>query len=489
MSQVILMNPSNGMLMDRIDIWPPWALIYISTDLHKDYSIKIIDQRFDRNVNQILDNELNDDTLCVGVTALTGLQLKFANEFFYEVKKRMPSVKTVIGGIHVTSTPDDSINEPLVDFVVMGDGVNVFNNLVRAIDERSGYDNVKGICYKDNLGIPKVNPTDNFDDLNELGELPLHLVDMERYISLENGRRKLIIFSSRGCPFGCSYCHNSNEYNKNRWRSASAERTIEFIELLIKKYAIGFFAFQDDNFWAKKRRVVEFVSLIEKKDMDIEWGVYGATIVSLKYVTKEIAQKLKKSGLRKILCGIETLSPKIQNIVRKRIDKEDVYSVDKVMSSVGIKMIYSFMSGFPTENNEDIKMNINAMFKIKRQSPRNDIGNIKPVIYYPGTGLYNWAIHNGFVPPKTFDEWSKYSWNNYNALNYPWISKRRKKFLQYLYFATLVLNPEYEYINSLTWKYVCRLLSPFMRLRVKSLYFGYSPILYLLYLLKKLNLT
>jgi FkbM family methyltransferase len=83
----------------------------------------------------------------------------------------------------------------------------------------------------------------------------------------------------------------------------------------------------------------------------------------------------------------------------------------------------------------------------------------------------------------------EYSWNNYNALNYPWISKRRKKFLQYLYFATLMLNPEYEYINSLTWRYVCRLLYPFMRLRVKTLYFGYSPILYLLYLLKKLNLT
>jgi len=488
MAQIILFNPSNGLLMDKLDIWPPWALIYISAKLYKKYTIKIIDGRFDKNWKQILNKELNKDTICVGVTSLTGLQLKFAIEFLKEVKSRMPDVKTVIGGIHVTSTPQDSIKESLVDFVVRGDGDTIFYNLVRVIEKKGSYEKIKGICFKDKSGNLIINPPEDFEDLNKIGELPLHLVNMERYISSENGRRKLILFSSRGCPFGCSYCHNSNKHNMGKWRYLSAEKTIEFMRMLMKRYDITHFVFQDDNFWVSIPRVERFVSLIEKNNMDIKWAVHGATIISIRYVTPEIAQKLKKSGLQKILCGIETASPKLQRTVGKFIDMKDLYTVDKTMSEVGIKMIYSFMSGFPTETNEDIMMTINTMLEIKKQSPNNDVGNIKPVIYYPGTKLFDWAIANGFKPPRTFEEWSGYSWNNYDELNYPWIEKNRKKFLQNLYFSTLMLNPNYEYIKNPAWRLLCNILYPVTRWRVKNLYFKFSPSLFALGLIKKMNL-
>jgi anaerobic magnesium-protoporphyrin IX monomethyl ester cyclase len=488
MAQVILFNPSNGLLLDKLDIWPPWALIYVSANLYKEYSICIIDGRFDKNWQKILDKELNQNTLCVGITSLTGLQLKFAVEFLKEVKGRMPHVKTVMGGIHVTSMPEDSIKEPLVDFVVRGDGETIFYHLVRAIEKNDPYENIKGLCFKDKSGNLTINPPGVFEDLNAAQDPPLHLVDMERYISLENGRRKLILFSSRGCPFGCSYCHNSNKHNMGKWRYVSAEKTIEFMNRLTKKYNITHFVFQDDNFWVSAPRVERFVSLIEGNKLDIKWAVHGATITSLRYVTPEIARKFKKSGLQKILCGIETASPKLQRVVGKFIEMKDVYVVNKIMSDAGIKMIYSFMSGFPSETDEDIKMNLRAMFEIKRQSPHNDIGNIKPVICYPGTKLFDWAVQNGFTPPRTFDGMSDYSWNNYDKLDYPWLSQKRKNFLQNLYFATMMLNPDYEYIKNPAWKFLCNILYPVTRWRVQNLYFNFSPSLFALSLIKKMNL-
>ena len=38
MAQVILFIPSNGVLLDKMDIWLPWPLIYISVKVHKEYT-------------------------------------------------------------------------------------------------------------------------------------------------------------------------------------------------------------------------------------------------------------------------------------------------------------------------------------------------------------------------------------------------------------------------------------------------------------------
>ena len=86
MAKIILVNPSNGYLIDKIDVWPPWPLIYISTKLHKEYSIKIIDGRIDKKWKNILDKELNEETICVGVTSLTGLQLKYSLEVLKDLR-------------------------------------------------------------------------------------------------------------------------------------------------------------------------------------------------------------------------------------------------------------------------------------------------------------------------------------------------------------------------------------------------------------------
>jgi radical SAM superfamily enzyme YgiQ (UPF0313 family) len=209
----------------------------------------------------------------------------------------------------------------------------------------------------------------------------------------------------------------------------------------------------------------------------------------LKYITPEIAKRLKKSGLEKILSGVETVSPRLKKIIpNKFINVNQLLNINKNMSNAEIQMTYSFMSGFPGETDDDIKMNIDAMFSLKRQNPKTDVGNIKPLIYYPGTELYKWALKNGFKPPKTFEEWGKYSWNNYEALEYPWLDKKRKELLQNIYFSTLLLMPDYLYINNPLWKFISILTRPIIKWRIKKLFFKFSPSLFTLKLIKKMDL-
>ena len=151
-------------------------------------------------------------------------------------------------------------------------------------------------------------------------------------------------------------------------------------------------------------------------------------------------------------------------------------------------MIYSFMCGFPEESDADIKMNIDTILYIRKHSPNNDAGNIKPIIFYPGTALYDWAVSAGFKPPNSFEEWSNFTSSNYDSLDYPWLTEKRKKFFQNLYFTTLLLNPDYEYIKNKTWKYFAKAIYPVTKWRVKHLYFKFSPVLFVLRQLKKMGL-
>lgn len=471
MAQIILFQPSNGKLIDKIDKWPPWALLYASAKLDKEkYSIKIIDERHEKDWEKILDKELNEETICVGVTAMTGLHLKHAINFLREVKNRKPDIKTVMGGIHATADPCNTIKNQFIDFVVRGDGDIALYNLVRALEKNESVNEII---------------TADFVDLNEIEDPPLHLINIEKYISIKDNRRKFIIFTSRGCPFGCYYCYNGNDFNKNRWRGMSAEKVFNFITELRKKYGISYIIFQDDEFCVDRKRFEKFASLI--KNTDTKWAIHAANIRSLKHITPEEALELRKSGLRLIICGIETVSPEIQKAINKHIEIKDFFYVNDVMTNAGIKMGYSFMSGFPGETNTDIKMNVDTMIKIIEQNPNIDVGNIKPLVYFPGTKLFDWAIKNGFKPPQTLEEWSDYSWHNYDKLNYPWLSKKRKRFLQNLYFATFLLNPDYEFISKKKWKYICRLLMPITKWRLKNLNLNFSPVLFTLRFFKKMN--
>ena len=68
------------------------------------------------------------------------------------------------------------------------------------------------------------------------------------------------ILTSRGCPYGCTFC-NSNIFGKT-FRAFSAKRVISEMEMLISQYGIKQFAILDDNFLFNIDRIEEILDLI-----------------------------------------------------------------------------------------------------------------------------------------------------------------------------------------------------------------------------------
>ena len=136
----------------RVEI--PMGLLCIATAVVQEgYDVKIIDQRIEPRWRSMLERELREDPICVGISSMTGPQLRYALEIS-KIVKDYGNVPVVWGGIHPTILPDQTLRNEFIDFIVQGEGEETFLELVQALEGKKPLGTVKGICYKDHHSCP-----------------------------------------------------------------------------------------------------------------------------------------------------------------------------------------------------------------------------------------------------------------------------------------------------------------------------------------------
>src|SRR3989339_424988 len=79
-------------------------------------------------------SDWNIRVVVVGFSAITGFQLGEFVRLAGKIKRRWPSKPIIIGGAHATLTdPHTNLADPLIDFVVFGEGELRLPALLRAI--------------------------------------------------------------------------------------------------------------------------------------------------------------------------------------------------------------------------------------------------------------------------------------------------------------------------------------------------------------------
>jgi radical SAM superfamily enzyme YgiQ (UPF0313 family) len=168
------------------------------------------------------------------------------------VKARLPGTVVVAGGPHPSVAAAEVLADPAVDFVVRGEGEETFADLLAGLAaQRADWDACLGISWRrgnevvHNLDRPVPN------DLDAMPFPAWDLVDHSKYHKVPRGgviyahKEFATMFSSRACPWRCTYCHNS--YGK-KFRERSAENVLAEMELLVRDYGVKEFVFMDDIF-------------------------------------------------------------------------------------------------------------------------------------------------------------------------------------------------------------------------------------------------
>ncbi len=388
----ILLIRGKPTFMDMI-VGIPIGLVYIAPIAQRrGHHVEILDLALEREAEALLQAKLQERHWDLAGFSCMTAEFEGAEIAARQVKAFDPGIRTIFGGQHPTIVTDEVLAKDYCDYVCMGEGEETFSQLLETLEAGGDSSAVTGLAYKDETGALVKNPPQA--PIWEVDEIPLpayELLDLERYATAESARytprykRAIQIFTSRGCPWHCTYCHDL--FGK-RFRARSPEHVLSEMEMLYTRYQIQEFMIEDDIFNFDMDRAKRICDLIVESGMQV--ALQFGNGIRLERIDEELVRKLAQAGTHHIAIAIESASPRIQKRSKKYLKLHMVNDVVGWMRKYGINTLGFFMIGFPTETVEEINMTI-------RFACRTDLDEalFSIVIPYAGTELSREIMRDG----------------------------------------------------------------------------------------------
>ena len=275
--RICLINPP------VIGVMEPWydtpafgrtGLAYLAGYLRKftNFSVQIIDAKLERlNFTQVLERVKAFNPQIAGFTAYTN-EIKPAAYQAALLKKSMPDIITVIGGVHLTAMPQETMREfAAFDIGVVGEGEITFLELCSAIhfelsgdnNDRADFKSIDGLVYRTKGEILLTKPRKRIADQDSI---PFPAWD------LMPAAETYYVQSERGCPFSCLFCMNPNGKIA---RKRSIQNVIDELNWIIRDFKPKRISFGDELFSVDMPRASALLdAMIENKiGEQVAWDV------------------------------------------------------------------------------------------------------------------------------------------------------------------------------------------------------------------------
>ena len=494
---IVLIYPKTGMDFGST-VAPPHSLLTISAPLYKDgYKIIIIDQRVDKDWRNKVIKGLNPETICVGISCMTGTQIYFATEIVKIVRKfANKKIPIVWGGPHPSILPEQTLESQYVDIVCVGEGDKVFYDLVKALEKNEPLAAIKGIGFKDG-NKPIVNTQAPLIDMEDLLPVPWELVRVENYIHPDMYLKSLRILdigqTSRGCQFNCAFCCSAS-LRMRKWRAMSVEKSLKSIIEPIRNFNLDGVWIRDDEFYIDRERADKICKRIIKENLNIRWYTSGTRVDVFNKASDEQTAILKESGANVLKFGAESGTNRILKLINKGITAEETLKANLKAKKHDITPAFALMIGFPTETFKEINNTIDLLFRIKRENPKAQFETMTIYTPLPGTPMYGLALEHGLKPPKELEGWIDWNFDEYDfsGKKIPWFNAKERKKLGNISYMSVLANAipnVIDSINNIFARYALKVLyipiSAYYKFRLKHKLYGFSPDLALIRYLRK----
>jgi anaerobic magnesium-protoporphyrin IX monomethyl ester cyclase len=306
MNVLLLSMPDSFEHMPSLAIrMPNGALTSLAGNVDPHHKVAVADlilvQRRVRETVERLVREFKPDV--VGLSVMT-FQRETAKKIINLVHSLAPLARIVVGGYDASLAPQAYIDVPAVDFIVRGEGEITFRELLRAIENNSGYSCIAGLSFRDGDGFNQ-NENRKISSL-ESGEIrpPNRSVRVLRGYTMM-GRAVDVIETSRGCTFDCSFCSIIEMRGRN-FHTYSFDRVIADIRDAYDFGARAIFIVDDNITLNVKRFEALCQAIIEARLNSIEYTVQAMTSAIATHGLR-LAPLMRKAGFRYVFLGIENI--------------------------------------------------------------------------------------------------------------------------------------------------------------------------------------
>jgi hypothetical protein len=171
-----------------------------------------------------------------------------------------------------------------------------------------------------------------------------------------------MIMSSRGCPFSCTFCYkHSIDHPSVRYRSA--EDVCAEMDWLYQNVGTTVFTFGDDNFLTRASRAIVILDHCRAKGYYVE-----ECIGHINNLTEPLIAAMA-GVVQTFIFSIETVSPYLQELLKKRVRLHEVKAKIEKLARVGIVCNISYMIGLPGETDSDLRLNWMYMGSLREAHP------------------------------------------------------------------------------------------------------------------------
>lgn len=424
--RVALINPPVREIVEReydTPNYPNISIGYLAGYLqHKGLDLLVLDCKLGRvSLEEMLRRLAAYKPDVVGVTSMTH-EFNQARLVAALVRRQHPGCRIVLGGIHVSALPEDSLTEcPEADYLVLGEGEVALWEICEALENGGDPTHVAGIAYRGPNGDPRFTESRTWDQ--NLDAMPRPAWDLFPKAEMYP------IVASRGCSFRCTFCMRALG---NRFRFRSPESICDEMEWAIDSFGAKTIDFYDEIFATRSKHTDKVLDEMIRRNLGdrVQWYALGR----VNWADRNLFTKLRRAGCYMIGFGVESGDEKILKIIKKDLTIAQTHKAVRMAKECGLKVVTFFILGHPYETKQTAKATIKLAVDLNPDQLAIGI-----MIPFPGTEIYDLAVRGEGGYKLLSRNWDDYNKQLGKSLELEGVSIRTLKFLQLLGFLKVYL--------------------------------------------------
>lgn len=353
-------------------LWPAYLAAYAEERLGAD--------RFEfRFMEASIADEI--DSFRPHIVAVGSVTQNFNRAIEYARAAKRSRCAVIAGGIHLTGIPGCLTRD--MDAGCLGEGEHTFYELLASYLENGrvrpeALAGIDGIAFRQDGRVATTTPRGPIAPLDRLPHPKRSVIGYQKHDYM---------FTSRGCPYRCTFCASSRFWGGVRY--ASPEYVIEEIRELIEN-GVETISFYDDLFVAKKDRLEAIANLVVRNGFNRKVDFTCSCRADL--VTAEMVDSLKSMNVVSVGMGLESGCERTLKYLKGGASVEKNTTAVNLLSQAGIQANASFIIGSPEETEDEILETYD--FIKKSRVAFFDIYVLTPL---PGTPVWDYATSRGLV--------------------------------------------------------------------------------------------
>ncbi len=281
------------------------------------------------------------------------------------VRRYLPDKPIILGGIYATLLPQHAREIIKPDYIVTGPGeLNALRLLSKLFS-----------LPVDENKLPKT-----------LDDFPYPAFD------LLNHPDYLIVMTSRGCPYNCSFC--AQKKISMSFTQRQPQKVVEEIVTHYRRFRLRDFAFYDDALFINKKRHIQVI-LQKLIDTRLPLRLHSPNGLFVRFIDRELAELMFRSNFKTIRLSYETSNQSRWPDMYSKVSNEAMIQAVRHLKQAGFKAksleAYVIM-GLPGQSLEEI---IASIIFVNNLGVIVRLASFSPI---HGTLEFERAVKKGLIP-------------------------------------------------------------------------------------------